>query len=309
MAKPNISLLGATYSGVSGVSLPKSGGGTATFPWVEGSQTVTENNTYNVTNLAELVVNVSGGGGPTETDAVLLVNAPSGSTVTATKGGTTLVPTLWVASDGTEQAMFVFQPADFGSNPWTVTATSGSNTSSKTVVVNENKAYNISLNFAHYLIKNGVLQSGYTAELYGGGEVTEVDGGTGAGYLQYHRATGGGNTTPRGFYISPAFDFSAVEHSKLYIDFAIASCYTGGYASRYPTFGAGGTAAVYNNYAQTYSAYSVIYSGASISSLQPRTTVSCSIGSLSGSYYPKVILYNSNDRTVDIRIYNLWSDA
>jgi hypothetical protein len=62
MAKPDISLLGATYSGVSGVTLPKSGGGTATFPWVEGSQTVTENNTYDVTNLASLIVNVSGGG-------------------------------------------------------------------------------------------------------------------------------------------------------------------------------------------------------------------------------------------------------
>jgi hypothetical protein len=62
MANPNISLLGATYSGVAGVTLPKSGGGTATFPWVEGSQTVTENDTYDVTNLAQLVVNVSGGG-------------------------------------------------------------------------------------------------------------------------------------------------------------------------------------------------------------------------------------------------------
>ncbi|MBQ1385586.1 MAG: hypothetical protein IIY75_02180 [Erysipelotrichales bacterium] len=62
MANPNISLLGATYSSVAGVSLPKQGGGTATFPWVEGSQTVTENDTYNVTNLAQLVVNVSGGG-------------------------------------------------------------------------------------------------------------------------------------------------------------------------------------------------------------------------------------------------------
>lgn len=63
MANPNISLLGATYSGVTGVTLPKSGGGTATFPWVEGSETKTANGTYNVTNLAELVVNVSGGGG------------------------------------------------------------------------------------------------------------------------------------------------------------------------------------------------------------------------------------------------------
>ena len=65
MAEPNISLLGATYSGVKGVTLPKSGGGTATFPWVEGSETKTANGTYDVTNLAELVVNVSGGGGST----------------------------------------------------------------------------------------------------------------------------------------------------------------------------------------------------------------------------------------------------
>ena len=61
MAKPNISLLGATYSGVAGVSLPTSGGGRATFPWVEGSETKTANGTYDVTKLAELVVNVSGG--------------------------------------------------------------------------------------------------------------------------------------------------------------------------------------------------------------------------------------------------------
>ena len=63
MAKPNISLLGATYSGVAGVTLPTSGGGTATFPWVEGSETKTANGTYDVTNLAQLIVNVAGGGG------------------------------------------------------------------------------------------------------------------------------------------------------------------------------------------------------------------------------------------------------
>lgn len=65
MANPNISLLGATYSGVSGVTLPKQGGGTATFPWVEGSQNITTNNTYDVTNLAQVVVNVPGGGSAT----------------------------------------------------------------------------------------------------------------------------------------------------------------------------------------------------------------------------------------------------
>lgn len=62
MSAPNISLLNATYSGVAGVTLPKSGGGTATFPWVEGSQIITENGTVDVTNLASVTVNVSGGG-------------------------------------------------------------------------------------------------------------------------------------------------------------------------------------------------------------------------------------------------------
>lgn len=56
MANPNISLLGATYSGVTGVKLPKQGGGTATFPWVEGSQTITDNGTTDVTNLASVTV-------------------------------------------------------------------------------------------------------------------------------------------------------------------------------------------------------------------------------------------------------------
>ncbi len=60
MANPNISLLGATYSDVAGVTLPTSGGGTATFPWVEGSQTITENNTYDVTNLSSVTVDVAG---------------------------------------------------------------------------------------------------------------------------------------------------------------------------------------------------------------------------------------------------------
>ena len=63
MSAPNISLMGATYNSVAGVTLPKSGGGTATFPWVEGSQTINANGTVDVTSLAEVVVAVSGGGG------------------------------------------------------------------------------------------------------------------------------------------------------------------------------------------------------------------------------------------------------
>ena len=63
MSAPNISLMNATYSAVAGVTLPKSGGGTATFPWVEGSETKTQIGTYDVTSLAQIVINVAGGGG------------------------------------------------------------------------------------------------------------------------------------------------------------------------------------------------------------------------------------------------------
>lgn len=84
MANPNISLLGATYSGVSGVTLPKSGGGTATFPWVEGSQEITENGTVDVTNLASVNVNVSGGGGSSYTLLVSKELTVSQTSTTAT---------------------------------------------------------------------------------------------------------------------------------------------------------------------------------------------------------------------------------
>lgn len=83
MANPNISLLGATYSGVSGVTLPTSGGGTATFPWVEGSETKTENGTYDVTNLAQLVVNVSGSGTSKNVQVVQGTTRTTSSTLTA----------------------------------------------------------------------------------------------------------------------------------------------------------------------------------------------------------------------------------
>lgn len=62
MAK-NITLLGASYEDVPAVNLPQTGGGTATFYDASGSQRVTANGTYDVKALAEMVVNVSGGGG------------------------------------------------------------------------------------------------------------------------------------------------------------------------------------------------------------------------------------------------------
>lgn len=83
MAAPNIKLLGATYSSVAGVTLPTSTNGTATFPWVEGSETKTVNGTYDVTNLAEVVVNVSGGGTSKNTQIVQGTTRTNSSSLTA----------------------------------------------------------------------------------------------------------------------------------------------------------------------------------------------------------------------------------
>lgn len=91
MANPSISLWGATYSAVPGVTLPTSGGGEATFQWVEGSQTISENGTYDVTALEEVVVSVSGG----DTPAISVVDT------TDSHGGTIRTITALNISDST----------------------------------------------------------------------------------------------------------------------------------------------------------------------------------------------------------------
>lgn len=59
----NVTIAGRSYSAVPSVQMPKTGGGIATFYDVEGSQTFTENGTFDVTTLAQAVINVAGGGG------------------------------------------------------------------------------------------------------------------------------------------------------------------------------------------------------------------------------------------------------
>ena len=101
---------------------------------------------------------VGGGGGPSASDAILTVAAPAGSTVTATKGGTSLTPTLWtVANDATQEcALFVIPSTQFdATTPWTVTATSGTDTASDSVTISSNKQYDVMLSFRHYLYRNG----------------------------------------------------------------------------------------------------------------------------------------------------------
>lgn len=58
----NITLMGASYTDVPAVTLPKTGGGTATFYDDSDTQTVTENGDYDMTGIGSVTVNVPSGG-------------------------------------------------------------------------------------------------------------------------------------------------------------------------------------------------------------------------------------------------------
>ena len=114
-----------------------------------------------------LTFNMVGGGGGKlkDTDAVLIVTVPTGSTVTAAKGGTTLTPTMWVkATDNTlDCAIFSIPASQFDSTtPWTVTATLGTQTASATVLISENAEYDLELSYSLYLYDNGDLRTAVT---------------------------------------------------------------------------------------------------------------------------------------------------
>lgn len=114
-----------------------------------------------------LTLNMVGGGGGKlkDSDAVLVVTVPTGSTVTATKGGTTLTPTMWVkAADNTlDCAIFSIPASQFDSTtPWTVTATLGTETASDTVTVNAANEYDLMISYKLYVVQNGYFANGFS---------------------------------------------------------------------------------------------------------------------------------------------------
>lgn len=104
---------------------------------------------------------IGGSSGVSENNAILMVHVPTASTVTASKGGVTLTPKMWVSGSTADEdvAMFIFSPAQFDSvNPWTITATDGEFTKSKSVLITTNKEYEVALHYRLYIIKNGIWQ-------------------------------------------------------------------------------------------------------------------------------------------------------
>ena len=111
-----------------------------------------------------------GGGGLSATDALLRVQAPAGSTVTITKGGTTKTDAGHENADDhtVYDYYFIIHASQFDSvNPWTVTATLGTNTTSDTIIIDSADEYDLVLDYNLWLIRNGVFTLDYTHTLYG----------------------------------------------------------------------------------------------------------------------------------------------
>lgn len=144
------------------------------------------------------MVGGAGGAGLKDTDAVLVVTVPTGSTVTATKGGVTLTPTMWVqAADNTlDCAIFSIKSSLFDAvNPWTVTATLGTNSSNNTVTIDSNKQYDVKLRYSWTLLpRDGITwTSSYNSpgssapsNSYANGKLTlDFHWGSSSGYSQF----------------------------------------------------------------------------------------------------------------------------
>lgn len=105
-----------------------------------------------------------GGGGLPDNAAILRVMAPTGSTVTLTRGAVTKSSTGHTNADDSSQNdyYFIIPQTAFSSSPWTVTATYAGKTDTQTVVIEAADEYDVLMSYDTFIIRNGVVQTGYT---------------------------------------------------------------------------------------------------------------------------------------------------
>lgn len=211
--------------------------------------------------------------------AVIGVTYPSGSVCTCSNGSVTLT-----AKDTTGKAIFVIPSA----GTWTVTAVSGSKSTSKAVSITaEGQVETVELTYGLYIFKNG---SGLTSE-YSIKSNSIISAPT----VSDDTISWSGNSSSGGvaFYIDPAVALSG--YTKLCVDFECSYNYGGNYGMG---FGVGTDAAAsttINNTNWTAKVTSVAQG------IIARNTVQCDISALTDSEYIKVVgSYSAG------KIYNIW---
>lgn len=227
-----------------------------------------------------MIFNMVGGGsgGLKATDAILRVIAPAQSTVTITKSGVSksdaghenaIDPTLY-------DYYFIIHASQFDSvNPWTVTATLGSESSSDTIVIGSADEYDVELSYALYLVHDGIVNSAYTATK---GGYTSATISYGEGYVAVE--TGDVSSSYSLLYFSPKILLS--DYSYLVFD----GC-ARGYAEAnkfYQSYGVVNTVSSSGAAQSTFSSSGVLLSG-NASSYTARSMQYIDISAVSSTSY------------------------
>lgn len=211
--------------------------------------------------------------------AVIDVTYPSGSVCTCSNGSVTLT-----AKDTTGKAIFVIPSA----GTWTVTAVSGSKSTSKAVSITaEGQVETVELTYGLYIFKNGSgLTSGYSIKSNSMISAPTVSGDT---------ISWSGNSSSGGvaFYIDPAVALSG--YTKLCFDFECSYNYGGNYGMG---FGVGTDAAASTMIDNTNWTAKVT---STAQGTIARNTVQCDISALTDSEYIKIVgSYSAG------KVYNIW---
>lgn len=211
--------------------------------------------------------------------AVIDVTYPSGSVCTCSNGSVTLT-----AKDTTGKAIFVIPSA----GTWTVTAVSGSKSTSKAVSITaEGQVETVELTYGLYIFKNGSgLTSGYSIKSNSIISAPTVSGDT---------ISWSGNSSSGGvaFYIDPAVALSG--YTKLCFDFECSYNYGWNYGMG---FGVGTDAAASTTINNTNWTAKVT---STAQGTIARNTVQCDISALTDSEYIKIVgSYSAG------KVYNIW---
>lgn len=211
--------------------------------------------------------------------AVIGVTYPEGSVCTCSNGSVTLT-----AKDTTGKALFVIPSA----GTWTVTAVSGSKSTSKTVSITaEGQVETVTLTYGLYIFKNGSgLTSGYSIKSNSIISAPTVSSDT---------ISWSGNSESGGvaFYIDPAVALSG--YTKLCFDFECSYNYGGNYGMGFGVGTDAATSLMITNTSWTAKVTSTAQGAIA------RNTVQCDISALTDSEYIKVVgSYSAG------KIYNIW---
>lgn len=260
--------------------------------------------------MSEAII-VRRGGGFSAGSALVHVSAPVGSKVTFSKGGfivRTINPSkAHLNAKDSEMADYYFPVSPGSYGEWAITATLGSNSTSGNVTISANKQYDVVLTYDLYLVRNGVVMDGYSAQHLVTGDYASI-----AAYDDYTKflvdLTGQSiNAYGYSVYFSPKVDLTAWK--TLVLDCQLISVFQN-YAGkvRAPAFGLASSNEPATGHGPTLeTSYQKQLASATVSSLSERTTYYLDVAAAAGELYVMATIEGSSGvKNPELRVFNFY---